>query len=195
MKQSDRIAFIPTKLEVTALFTLAAVVLLVLNYELITSKLLGESGSQEINKETLPLIQQYLLGLLSFITANAATFIFWLVVAYVGIVVLDVIRWLLRLYRSDVPRRDVMNRNLNPAWKKDIFVHFTVRSIALLGLIAWAMCLFVVVLPFTRTLFADGLQLGAELYKLPLACLVLGMYTYLAGILLKLLLLRRQLFQ
>lgn len=194
MDQSDRSAFIPGKLEFTFLFLISAIGLLLLNFRQVTSRLLGEGGAEFISTETLPSIQRYLLDLLSVITADVATFIFWLVIAFIGIVILDVIRWLFQLYLRGVSHKNLANTNVYKQSKIETVIHFMLRSVALIGLIAWIACLFLGALPLSSAFFVSGFTAGVEAYKIFVACIGLGLYIYLGGIFLKFLTLRRHLF-
>ncbi len=194
MNQPDRLAFIPGKLELTLLFVLSAAGLILLNYKQVTSILLGSNGSEYISTETLPSFRDFLLNVLSVITADAATFIFWLVVAFIGIIIVDVLRGVLHLYISDVPHRNLANAKVYKQNKSYILIHFILRSVALMGLVAWIICLFVGALPIASTVFVSGFNSWLETYKVFVACIGLGLYIYLGGIFLKFLTLRRHLF-
>jgi hypothetical protein len=191
MDESDKLALLPNRFNAAIMLIASALILGLLNYQGISALLVGESGREEVKKEILPVVQHFIFDMLSFVTANAASFIFWIGVAYAGILAIDIMRWLYHLYRDEIPNKKLVHHELSEQAKKSVFFHLTVRSIALMGFLGWTVLFFIGVLPTSSAMYLEGLTLSPEIYKLPVACVLLSIYLYVGGILFKFITLRK----
>lgn len=193
MDKQDQKAFIPTRIDLAGLFVISFTILFFINIKQFLAAATGQETIDSQAEVFLPL-QKFILDKLAFVTADLATFLFWLAVGFGGLLLIDTASFLIRLYRSDLPRENLHFPSNYGFSKKYIVTHLVVRSIALLGLIGWLACFFVGILPYANQLFLEGLKIGPEIYKTLTAVLFLQVCLYFAGILVRFLLLRRKIF-
>lgn len=196
MDKSDLKILLPTTIETVSLLTFSLFAMLLLNVNHILGTALGDEVQPQTQEVFTILIQDYFLEKLSIIiNASLATFMFWFLLVLVALTAIQFGRWLYRQYRNDATDKKLVNAPSAEVRKRFIIIHALVRSIAVVSIVFWFVLLFTVVLPLLSSLFTREAAVPLQFVASISSVVILAVYLYIVLTLIRLLVLRRQIFQ